>query len=196
MKRFVKARWSRRLTSSVLAGVLAMTATAVPLSMATPANAADQFNLWGCKFSTASLNWQDSTGYLSYGNQAAAAAQAWTTTATPIVLTKVTSRANIRVELENLGNNGTGGNTYASPCSGGNWTTTVVWRYNTGTMSGSTPTQLKQAAIHEFGHALGLDHYNANSCPNVQMMDPDTQVYTCGYTAPRPGDVAGINYLY
>lgn len=152
-----------------------------------------------------SLKWKDSTGYVSYGNGAQNAADAWSSATSQLTLTKTTTGANIEVHTGAFGDSECGHTTPSTTDSNGNWTATVHWYYDTVTMSGSTPTQRQQCGVHEFGHALGLDHEQKQLCTDVQMMDghrsagppyADNDFWTCGYTVPRLGDSGGINALY
>ncbi len=62
-----------------------------------------------------------------------------------------------------------------------------------------TDEQKLTTIVHEFGHALGLDHYTAGQtdCANMQVMQPFMDdLWACGIAAPRSGDVAGIERLY
>jgi len=104
---------------------------------------------------------------------------------------------NIEVHLGNFGVNQECGHTNSSATDGsGNWVTTVHWYFNADDMGGATNVQLKTCGVHEFGHALGLDHFDKTLCSDVQMMDPGNELWTCGYTDPRAGDRGGINSLY
>lgn len=190
-----------RASSRRALGLAAILAVALTVS-ATPAYADDPtaFSLYGCRFNSSAIKWQDSTGFVSWGNRAQFGATQWAGAAVPITLTKVTSGAQIRVELQNLPADTAPARTYYSTCSAGIFQGTVEWRYNTAVAGGYTTTEQQQIAVHEFGHALSLNHINKGTCSNLQMMDTDGQgsngIYFCGYTAPRQGDVAGVNATY
>lgn len=56
-----------------------------------------------------------------------------------------------------------------------------------------TSASLRALALHEFGHALGLDHTEASLCPG-QAMCPGEDAMV--YISPRPDDLNGLVALY
>jgi hypothetical protein len=179
-------------------------AAALPALLLTPspAHADDStaYTFWVGYFAGSGnlLKWKDATGAISYGNSALAAAGSWSSGTTHVSLTEVTTGANIEVRLGHFGPTTECGQTDPSGVDANrHWTSTVVWYYNTDNMNGTTSTQRKQCGVHEFGHALGLDHTNRNVCSLVQMMSSSgVNFWTCGYQDPRLGDLNGVNHLY
>lgn len=206
----VGRRGCRRL---MLAVAVSMTLPLNPL----PAHADDAtaYTFWVASFVPAAgnnLKWKDSTGFATYGNSATAGADSWSSATTHITLTKVTAGANIEVHLDatTVDPSHCGYTNPSTYDANGHWNATVHWFYISQSLSGSTSTQRKQCAVHEFGHALGLDHTDRALCSQVQIMDayryrnPSTgawtnnDMYSCNpqYQDPRAGDVAGVNLLY
>ncbi len=56
-----------------------------------------------------------------------------------------------------------------------------------------TPQTLQALALHEFGHALGLDHTEESLCPGQAMCSGTNAMI---FTEPRPDDLAGLVALY
>ncbi|MFE9748148.1 matrixin family metalloprotease [Saccharothrix saharensis] len=190
---------SRAVTA--LVGVAAMVAATVPA--AAPASAAPL----GCQFSTPNLKWKASiSNTAAYLNPAQWSAKYWHDTPTPVILTQVTSGANIAIADGNFGNVTFDGatrsgvdQTQAPSCaSTGYWATGVVtwWnRYFTDDYSGQKKLSVM---VHELGHALGLGHESHSSCSSVNIMETGTyQRYdVCGKYAPQAADINYVNALY
>lgn len=54
-------------------------------------------------------------------------------------------------------------------------------------------TTLQALAMHEFGHALGLDHTGKALCPGAAMCDGDGALI---YTTPQKDDIFGVQAIY
>lgn len=54
-------------------------------------------------------------------------------------------------------------------------------------------TSLRNLALHEFGHALGLDHTEASKCPGQAMCGGSNASL---FAQPQPDDIAGVVALY
>jgi hypothetical protein len=175
----------------------------VTIAEAAPAFAV-QYALEGCKFAGSgnALKWKDNTTRVGYSGPAATSVTAWNSATTHVTLTLVTTGANVNVNDGNFGptinGNQWDGVTYLSTCSGGYWTATANSWWNRYYTDAYASTERQSVMVHEIGHALGLDHYTAGTCPNVQIMQTDTYMRYdfCAYSTPQSGDVAGVNTMY
>ncbi|WP_157630700.1 hypothetical protein [Kribbella catacumbae] len=176
-----------------LAGVLALVA---PL-LTVPVGSASAFVDIQCKFTTSNLKWKDSTTRSSYAVPGANATAAWHATPTAIVLTQVSSGANISVADGNFGPTTFDGVTFKTCQNGYNTTGAVSW-WNRQYTDGYASVVRKSLMVHEVGHALGLGDVDANSCVNVPIMQEDTATRwtACLRQIPQPDDINGINFLY
>ena len=64
--------------------------------------------------------------------------------------------------------------------------------FNRTEMDGNSATSKKNTAMHEIGHAYGLDHVSSG----CRLMRDSTIIDTCGATFPTPDDVAGVKARY
>lgn len=83
-------------------------------------------------------------------------------------------------------------------CSGGLWVgNEVTISFDTGDMSGLTAYQKKLVAIHELGHAYGLDHTTLTcSSPGPSVMRQGTGKFSCSGIAPWTDDRNGVHNKY
>jgi hypothetical protein len=184
----------RLRTTIVITGVVISAALLVPAS-AEPVSA---YKLLNCKFTTSTLNWQDSTTTSGYSSVASSSVSAWYATKTPLVLTRVTTGANFRITNGNYGNTDFDGITYRTCSSDGYSVKAPISWWNTYHTDGYSVAKRQSVMVHEVGHALGLDEFSARSCVNVPIMQPDTETRydACLLTTPRNDDVNGIHAMY
>jgi hypothetical protein len=104
------------------------------------------------------------------------------------------STRDVRVEWENLG--ATVGARTTTWCGTGHYSADplIEWGANASYYS-TTPNRRKALAIHELGHAYGLNHNNSNSCSQsiagLMFTDPVSKTNSCGWTSPTTDDVNG-----
>ena len=163
-----------------------------------PANTANAWIAGPCKYRTSGLKWKDSTSRTTYSNSATAAIQAWHATPTPITFTKATTGANLTVTDANFGSEEAPGLLIYYDCPTGYHEKAPTAYVNRHFGDGYISTKRKSVYAHEIGHALGLDHTDALSCPNMELMrpDPDIRYDRCLISGPQAGDITGINVLY
>ncbi|MEW5354057.1 matrixin family metalloprotease [Streptomyces sp. 16-176A] len=193
---------------SILAALAVASATVV-----IPASPAAAYDTLGCRFTSGTLKWQDSTTTSGYATAAKNAVGAWNTTSTQFNMNQVTSGANIRVTNGNFGSTWQGlrfvgitldtsqRDPVAYSCSGGTWDTTVVTWWNDYYTQHYGAAKRQAIMVHELGHALGLAHTAAapgSSCGQVSIMDKaiDAWYDVCGFWTPRQDDINGANALY
>lgn len=69
-----------------------------------------------------------------------------------------------------------------------------VW--NTSSAGSRSATQKKRIAVHELGHAYGLDHVGSGSGAGCRIMRTDVgQMTDCTITYPAADDIAGANFV-
>jgi len=181
-----------------------LAAVTVSAGILAPVAPASAWTGLGCKFSTPNLKCKPNTSTSTYLDAATRSTQAWNSTATPIILTKVSSGANISVADGVFGNTGYDGITLNSSgnnpsCgSSGLWPTGIVTWWNRTYTDGYSVDKRQSVMVHELGHALGLAHSSASSCTNVPIMQPDTHTRwdVCLLKTPRADDINGVNALY
>ncbi|MEV6633139.1 reprolysin-like metallopeptidase [Actinoplanes sp. NPDC051470] len=179
---------------------------------------ADPVPAFPCHFSGSGLElkWRDDTTSSSYSSVASNSAAAWNNSAAQVHLTKVSSGANMLLESPNFGPiiNGiesdgvtytvVNGGSYDPVCTDGLWRLSphvaINRWYAEGQDDGSADSaaQRQSTLAHEIGHALGLAHGTAGSCPNVALMDPETlrRWNTCRINTPQDRDIQRANIIY
>ena len=78
----------------------------------------------------------------------------------------------------------------------GSWNYTgneVEYQFNTRVMDSYTSQNKKLIAIHEIGHAYGLDHVSSGCRLMREVLE---QFNSCGVAMPSADDVAGVNAIY
>lgn len=191
--------------------LLALAISLIVLPTATVLVVADQAQAWvrfGCSFTTGSLKWKDATRTATYTTAAGNAVHSWDDAANALLsFTKVSSGANIVVADGNFGyfngydgivQDASGNDPRVNCSSSGKWTASVYAWINTYAGDSYSTAKKQSLFTHEIGHALGLAHTSAQSCPNVAIMHPKTSTRydICRYTTPRPDDIDGIEVLY
>jgi hypothetical protein len=183
-------RWSRILL------VVAVTLKLVAFGLTVPAEAAPAWVDAHCKFTTPILKWKNSTTRPGYSTPAVNSFGAWLVTPTPVYLTLATTGANIVIADGNYGPGADGGS-YVSCVAG--YEVAAAQLFINRFYADAYPVAARQSVIvHEVGHALGLDHASAGTCPNMPIMQPLTiDRYTdCLLISPQIDDINGINALY
>jgi matrixin len=163
------------------------------------ARAYNQHNGVDCHFPTGNLKWKNSTTRTGYSDPAIAATGAWTGTPTPIVLTSVSSGANITVsdgvftdpDLWGITQYGAQTN-----CGGGYYSYGPVSWFNRTALDSKSQNARRSVMVHELGHALGLGHTSIADCTSIMSTYVNTFWLSCGMLSPGSDDVAGINVLY
>lgn len=170
-------------------GILASVALALGICVvAVPA--AQAYTLTGCSWGGPNITWEDQVP-ASYDAAAASASSRWST-ATDVNLSSSTAHKALVVGVSNEGANGMDGYTWWNCPFGSSISAfTTLNPYYTDAFTTNKRTAIY---VHEFGHALGLNHATAST---VMMYTSPGYVYnTYGYISPRTDDINGMNSIY
>lgn len=181
----LSVRHRRRLR---LAAVLSAVALAVGVVLV-PA-AAHAYTKTGCRWSSSTVSWGNYTaGTDSTAAQKAAIEWAWDTDVNGMAPTG----GQMKVFSKNYGNNQNYGYTWWS-CS---WWGTYTWAsvtLNTHYTANYSVAKKQAIWVHEFGHALGLNHSQFSN--NMMWHCAPCVFDQYGYYTPQGDDIAGMNTIY
>lgn len=183
-------------------------AVALGAGVTAPAGSQAATPLLGCKQPASNTSWsyvKSGNASQDWGAEVAAvqAARAYTTF-THAKLAQVASGGQIVVKIGDLGS-GTLGVTNYSCASNGIFSGPVTITIGRRPIVEGPFERLQSAMSHEFGHALGLTHYNATSgtCPSgdakaISIMTTQLLVRNAGCFPqfPTGEDAAAINSMY
>ena len=161
------------------------------LVLALSATPAEAYTTTGCKWASSTAKYANNTPS-SYNTAVSSAASAWTS-ATDINWVTGSSGVVAYVVAGNYGASGYEGLT-TWIC---NWAGTyqnLNIQLNRHYMDSHNAARKKAIVMHEFGHALGLNHSSVRGYP-VMATSPSNS-YLNGTTSLKPDDIAGANFLY
>lgn len=196
----------KRLSLVALSGLILSTLFVVGDA---PPSAA--WNSLGCKFPTTTpryhivVNQSPTTDIISAAHQ-------WNSRQSDVTLVNgSSSNWHVRVRNRDLGNTSwsglfhrEGSLTAGVQCSGGTWVTGQPAIDINNYHHPSNPTARRGVAVHEFGHALGLDHNNAIlTCPGggtayraVMYFSDSRFIGNCSVHVPQTDDINGVKATY
>lgn len=176
----------RRRAKLVSAGAV----VALVLASFIPASAASAYTKTGCKWSSSTVRWNGENIGSAWSPSAVSAALSWANYSDVNGMTTTSSAVMYGYE-DNAGPSGYAGRTTWT-CLGGAYLDANV-TINPYYANSYNTAKRRAAWVHEFGHALGLDHGPSNALMNTCA----PCVYeNYGYYFPRPDDVAGMNSIY
>lgn len=155
------------------------------------ASSAKAYTTTGCKWASATAKYANNTPS-PYSTAVSGAASAWTS-GTDINWVTGSSGIVAYVVAGNYGASGYEGMT-TWVC---NWLGTyqsLNVQLNRHYMDSHNATRKKVVAMHELGHALGLNHSTASGYP--VMASSASNSYLHGTTSLKADDIAGANFLY
>jgi hypothetical protein len=183
------------VSTAALASVTTLVMTGSPVSA---------YALHGCKVSSTTVQWTDSTGGGAYGTVAQSSASAWQATPTPLYFSKVASGGHVDINIANYGNVSFDGITQkvggGNPVcgGGGTWTTKLTATWNTHHANGYSAAKKQSVMAHELGHVLGIAHDGIGPCVSVPLAYPTTNVRydSCLINTPKTDDINAANFIY
>ena len=173
---------STRLRRAFAAVVVAGVAAGVSIAGAT---AAEAYTYTGCKWSSVSVLYNDTTSGVNRTAFEAGASQ-WSAK-TDVNMSSNTGAANFFFNAAAAGTNGNDGAS-SWTCNSGKYFN-VGSTINTTYTNGYSAVNRQKVATHEIGHGLGLQHSNINTIMYYAS-------HLSNVSVPASDDINGINALY
>lgn len=151
----------------------------------------------GCRWTSTNIVWTNASS-TAYKSTATDAVAAWTSAVSVVSLSAVPPEYSYNIRLFDVNQGATnidGSTSYY--CPAGYFSGIVYSSVNTYYTDNYSADGRKQVMVHEFGHALGLDHSGTSTCSGQPIMYySSARYFTCNHVNPQTDDIAGINHIY